>query len=157
MKPTAGGLVAGLALAGCGMGVSSEPRSISVLDECGAPDGPLHPYTQAAELEPLLVGRWWHCSGPAMIDPTEAGIELVEDHTYFKLVAEDGVLVRETGFARQGTWDVAQETPTSVQFDYHPAPQSGNGGYPQFEDGPRKMSIRLVVQSAVSLYVLDPR
>ena len=124
---------------------------------CRAADGPLHPYTQAAELEQLLVGKWRRCSGPALIDPTEAGIELVDDHTYFKLVTDGaGALVRTSGFANQGTWDVAQETPTSVQFDYHPAPNSGNGGYPRFEDGPRKMSVTLVTQTAASLYLLEP-
>jgi hypothetical protein len=117
----------------------------------------VHTYTQQSELEALLIGKWLHCSGPPMISSSEAGIELVDDHTYFKLVADGhGGYMRTVGFGNQGTWDTYQETETSVQFDWHPMPNGGYGGYPRFEEQPRKMAILIVEQRDTSIYVRDP-
>jgi hypothetical protein len=165
-----------LGLTGCGIGVSSDPGQIAigsrdaggssdadtahdsgVPSACAGRDSPVHTYTQQSELEALLIGKWLHCSGPPMISSSEAGIELVDDHTYFKLVADGhGGYMRTVGFGNQGTWDTYQVTETSVQFDWHPTPNGGYGGYPSFEEQPRKMAILIVEQRDTSIYMRDP-
>jgi hypothetical protein len=64
--------------------------------------------------------------------------------------------MRTVGFGNQGTWDTYQVTETSVQFDWHPTPNGGYGGYPSFEEQPRKMAILIVEQRDTSIYMRDP-
>jgi hypothetical protein len=172
-------LICSLALAACGIDSQDRPPpsattgtdntgtdntgtdGAAVPAACRAAATPIHPYTQAAELEAMLIGKWRHCSGPVLVQPSasgEVGIELVADHTYFKLATDaKGRLVRVVGFGGQGTWDTYQETATSVQFDLHPTPSSGTGGYPRFEDDPRRMAALMVEQSVDSIYALEPQ
>lgn len=146
----------GLGLVGCGTGVSGDPvahpDAANAVGECPNPEGPQHPYTDKAELEALLVGKWRHCSGPTMTGPTEAGVELVADHSYFRLVTDDqGGLMRQTGPGNQGTWEVDE----TLSLLYHPRPDLTGNGSPRFEDGPRKMGIFLAVPD-LSIYALEP-
>ena len=167
-------LLCGIALAGCSVDSRDENGSPPVVTgtdnstpdpavpaACRAAATPIHPYTLAAELEALLIGKWRHCSGPVLVQPSasgEVGIELVADHTYFKLATDTtGALVRMVGFGAQGTWDTYQETDTSVQFDLHPTPNSGTGGYPRFEDDPLRMAVLMVEQRMDSIYALEPQ
>jgi hypothetical protein len=156
-------------LGACGAGVHGDPRihtgdpdaavdgAAAMTGACNDPEGPRHPYTQAAEVEQLVLGRWLHCSGATLLGQAgEVGIELTADHIYYVLQQDGDQLVREGGFAGSGTWDTYQETPTSVQFDYHPTPNSGNGGYFLFEDSPRRFAINIGYNDTPSIYVLLP-
>jgi hypothetical protein len=175
MKAVAQWLVAGpvvgvavcLALPGCGMGVSSDPgrgatdagtagtsKDADRTGVCGSPDTAPHPYNTRTELEALLIGKWLYCSGPPMISDSEAGIELVADHTYFKLVADGhGGYMRAAGFGNQGGWSTYDGGPLLV---WHPIPAGGSGGTPQFEDQPLRMAIRIVEQRDTSFYSRIP-
>lgn len=126
----------------------------SVSPLCAEPEGPLHPYTQDVEVRELIVGKWLHCSGRTILQNEQAGVEFVSDGTYFMLAYDGGNLVRLTGFGKQGTWDATQETPTAVQFDWHPAPNSGNGGFPVFEDNPRRFAIDFYPGPGDSIYII---
>ena len=142
-----------LLAAGCGIGVSTQPHKTSGTEgtpgTCADPEGPQHPYTKAADVEAMIAGTWVHCSGPTFLNAGDEGFEFAADHTYY--VLQDGM--RKTGFDSQGTWDTYQETATLVQLDYHPTPNSGNGGAPKFEDDPRRVAIRLFERSESSVYV----
>ncbi len=169
--------VAFLFAAACGDGVHSDPEEVIThhgadggsmggsdgtdapptlggiaAQKCAQPEGPLHPYTQQAQVEQLIVGRWLHCSGPSLLEDEQAGIEFVADGTYFGLAFDGSKLVRTTGFEKQGTWDAYQETEISVQLNWHPTPASGNGGAPLFEDNPRRFAIDL--GGSPSIYVI---
>jgi hypothetical protein len=111
---------------------------------CNAADGPIHPYTQASEVQTLVVGRWIRCSGTGIFGSMALGIEFDADGTYFMLGDDGhGGAVKLMGFDAQGTWDVTQETPTTAQLNIHSAPNAGNGGAAQFEDAPRKFALDL--------------
>jgi hypothetical protein len=139
-------------------GIDTTPDSTPVAAGCNAAAQPIHSYTRAAELEVLLIGKWRHCSGPLLIASSAAGMELVADHTYFKLATDNkGGFVRMVGFGNQGTWDTSQETDTSVQFNLQPTPNSGAGEYPMFEDNPRRMAFLEDTLDNLSLYVLEPQ
>jgi hypothetical protein len=126
----------------------------AVAGTCADPEGPITPYACAADLDQMITGRWRLCTGRPLLNVGEAGIELAADFTYYALVdAGSGQLVRKTGFGFQGTWDSYQETATGVQFDLHPTPNSGIGGFPRFEDNPRRFSI--VLETGGSTYVYD--
>jgi hypothetical protein len=155
MRLSATYLLASLAV-GCGVGVESSPGTplaMPATGECDAPQGPLHHYTTASEVETLIVGRWRHCSGPTMIAGSD-GVEFVADHSYFALVDNGlGNLVRTTGFGNEGTWEAYQQNPTWVQFAYR-RPGAGNGGTLEFEDGPPRFSIPLATSNeGPSIYV----
>ena len=139
-----------------GGSIDTTPDSTSVVAACSAAPQPIHSYTQAAELEALLIGKWRHCSGPLLVGSSNIGIELVDDHTYFKLATDTtGALVRMVGFDAQGTWDTYQVTRTGVQFDLHPLPNSIASESPMFEDNPRRMGIQMDWPQDLSLYVLE--
>ena len=109
---------------------------------CNAAQGPEHPYTMVSELEQLVLGQWIHCSGPTLLDNEQLGVEFDADGTYHMLAGDgDGGITVLNGFGNQGTWDAAQEGATAVQWDIHPDPNSGNGGYPTFEDSPRMFAL----------------
>jgi hypothetical protein len=145
---------------GCGTGVESAPGALltdpAATSECDAPQGPLHHYTTAAEVETLILGRWRHCSGPALKPAAQAGIEFIDDHTFFALIDDnDGELVRMTGFDSEGTWRADQEG-SWVQLSYL-TPTGGFGGTPEFEDAPSRFSIRLQTdESAVYVRAAGP-
>jgi hypothetical protein len=140
--------------AGCGIGVESSPetpRTDPPAGGCEDPEGPLHPYTTAAEVETLILGQWRHCSGPTL-KPDQAGVEFAADHKIFALVDDiDGGLVRKTGFDSEGTWR-ADPVGAHVQLSYY-TPTGGNGGQPEFEDTPSRFSIRLTTGNASAIYV----
>jgi len=145
-----------LLAAGCGLGVSSQPHKISnegTPGTCADPEGPLHPYTKAADVDAMFVGKWVHCSGPTFLMNGDEAFEFTADGTYYVLQDNGTNLVRKTGFGNQGTWDTYQETEKSVQLSYHPTPNSGNGGAPQFEDDPRRVAIELFERDVSSIYV----
>jgi hypothetical protein len=155
-------LLASLAV-GCGVGVESNPElppsnpELSPIEramqECDVPQGPLHSYTKASELETLILGQWLRCSGPPWLADSD-GIEFADDHTFFALIDDGlGKLVRRTGFGNQGTWDASQETETWVQLNTHLTPAGGNGGSPAFEDTPSRFAINLATGAGISIYV----
>jgi len=128
----------------------------AIAGTCAEREGPIKPYACAADLNTMITGKWRHCSGRALLDVGEAGIELAADFNYYALVDDGtGHLVRKTGFGFQGTWDSYQETETSVQFDFHPTPNSGDGGYPIFEDNPRRFSVQIGYEATGSVYVYE--
>lgn len=153
-------LYVAVGLAGCGSGVSSDPRAVMdaalASGTCNMPEGPIHAYTEQSELEVLLIGRWRRCSGPPMTDGPMAGLELLADHTYFKLGTDaSGELVRNTGFANEGDWLTEQDSPTTVHLYVHP--DSPLGGVPAFEDNPRKMAMAVPGQHRdIVIYALEP-
>ena len=156
-------MLVAIALAGCGVGVHSDPANLgsngghgsgsAMPGTCNDPDGPLHPYTQAADLEALVIGTWRQCSGPTLFNTPQAGVEIATDGTFYLLADSSGTLVRKGGFESQGTWDASQETAQTVQLNFHIA-NTGTDGYPQFEDNPRKMQFRIFENPDPSLWVL---
>lgn len=158
-----------LLAAACGDGVHSDPEEVllnhdgvdagnggpsgTATQRCAQAEGPLHPYTQAAEVNHLIVGRWLRCSGTPLLEGEQAGIEFVSDGTFFGLAFDGSELVRTTGFGKQGTWDAEQTTAIAVQLNWHTTPASGNGGAPLFEDNPRRFAIEFGYTGA-SIYVL---
>ena len=159
-----------LGIAACGNGVHADPRGLmpdahqtgsgsgsgsAMPGTCSDPDGPLHPYTQASEVSALVVGRWRQCSGATPFAEAQAGVELLANGEFYFLQETGGTLVRKSGFDSQGTWTAYQEGGSSVQFDFH-ITNTGTGGYPEFEDNPRKMAMRLDYNSEASIWVLVP-
>ena len=146
-----------------GQGVFTSPSTgsnggsgsdVNGYEQCSLPEGPLHPYTQVADFNTLVVGAWWHCSGPKIFANEQAGIEFDADGSYFFLADDgNGNPVKLTGFGNQGTWDGSQEG-NSVQFNIHPASNSGTGGYPTFEDGPRRFAMDVEYNQDVSIYTI---
>ena len=142
-----------LCLIGCS-GVQDDPQLAHVRAEagCDAPDGTLHPYSQAAELEQIVVGRWVHCSGPPLLLHGDEGIELLGDHSYYGLASDGaGNLVRKTGFDFQGNWHALQLSPTDVEFTYN----DGEGGL-KLEDGPSRFALPVDTEGNESVYALLP-
>ncbi|MFT3693767.1 MAG: hypothetical protein QM831_11540 [Kofleriaceae bacterium] len=139
---------------GSGTGSDSGSDVGNGYEQCSLPEGPLHDYTQVSEFNTLVVGTWWHCSGPKILSNEQAGIEFDADGKYY-LIADDGSgnPVKLTGFGNQGTWDGSQEGET-VQFNIHPTSNSGLGGYPMFEDGPRRFAMEVEYNDDMSIYTV---
>ena len=143
-----------LLTAGCGLGVSSQPHKTSgTPGTCDDPEGPMHPYKHASEVEQLMVGRWRHCAGPALLDQGDVGVEFAADHSYHEL-GDDGAggLTQLSGFGHQGTWATEDLGSTAI-FEFNPTPNSFNNGTPQFEDDPRRFAIVLLHRFDSSIYV----
>jgi hypothetical protein len=155
--------------AACGTGMDGEPTPVGSVgggpspgdagapsaSPCAAPEGPLHDYTTAAELEALVLGKWLQCSGPR--PPTldgSRGVEFAADGRYFVLVDDGrGGLARGGGFTSEGRWDTSQATGTVVFLWFHPTPSSQFGDTPLFEDGPRRFAINPSHAGDLSIYV----
>jgi hypothetical protein len=119
---------------------------------CADPDGTIRQVTAAADVNMLVLGHWEHCSGKRLLDAGEDGFEIAADGTYYVLVRNGAELQRKPGFTGQGTWNTHQEQ-AAVGLYFHPTPNSGNGGYPVFSEGPRKMSLLLRYQTEPTIYV----
>jgi hypothetical protein len=117
---------------------------------CTDPEGPLHVYADAAELDQLFVGRWLHCTGPTITDQdVEVGLELTAERDAFVLVHQDGNVVRAGGFAGQGTWDVDY---TTRQLDVHMNAGDWINIDARFEDNPRRFQV-LPIYKTPAIYV----
>lgn len=124
---------------------------------CDAAQGPEHPYTQASELDHLVLGQWIHCSGPSIFSNEQLGLEFDADGTYHLLASDGhGGIAVLSGFGNQGTWDASQEGASSVQWNIHPDPNSGTGGFPTFEDSPRKFAMLVNYSTDYSIYAIAP-
>ena len=142
-----------LCIVGC-TGVQNDPQLAHARADagCDAPDGPLHPYTHATELEQLIPGRWIHCSGPSLLSHGGDGIELLGDHTYYGLVGDAaGNLVRKDGFDWQGSWAALQLSPSDVEFSY----TEGEGNL-ALEDEPTRFALPVDTEGNKSVYALLP-
>lgn len=104
----------------------------------------------------MVVGRWRLCSGEAVFNPKEAGVELTADRRWHVLIADDaGKLVRATGFDVKGAWYPAIENgralmindPATLAWTADGAPGTWSGK-PKFLDTPTKMSL------STAIYVL---
>jgi hypothetical protein len=122
---------------------------------CLAGQGPEVAYTTVAEMLPLATGAWIHCSGPAILNE-QVGIEFRADGTYYLIGVGTESLYELVGFGNEGTWDASQEGSDTVQWNIHPAPNSGTGGYPVFESSPRRFALQLEGSSELSIYAIVP-
>jgi hypothetical protein len=120
---------------------------------CLEGQGPQVEYTTVAEMKPLAVGAWIHCSGPAILDE-KVGIEFRADGTYALIGVGLDALYELAGFGNEGTWDASQEGSAAVQWNIHPAPNSGTGGYPVFESSPRRFALQLEEATELSIYAI---
>lgn len=144
----------GSGIGNSGSGSDSDIGSDAGYDaNCNATEGPEHPYTTVAELDQLVLGKWIHCFGPSILGE-EFGLSFDADGTYHALGFGEAGMVELNGFGNQGTWDGSQETATSVQWNIHPMPNSGTGGYPTFEDGPRMFAFALEDANDFSVYAI---
>lgn len=145
-------LVAGCPLDGNDAHLITDGDSRRLPETCTDPEGPLHAYSDAAELDELFVGRWLHCTGPTITNQdVEVGIELTADRAAFVLVQQNGNVVRAGGFTGQGTWDVDVDHTTRQLNVYM------NGGKlmnidPRFEDNPRRVQV-LPIYKTPAIYV----
>jgi hypothetical protein len=73
---------------------------------CSAPSGTVIPYTSTAELEALIEGDWFRCSGMAYPSALGVGLRISPDNTWSALEATGaGTFVPlTTGFDGYGTW-----------------------------------------------------
>jgi hypothetical protein len=84
---------------------------------CGEPpSGIVHTVGSADELRNRLIGIWWDCQDPPALEQRRfggdraAGLEFTADGHWFFLQARDGILLRDGGFARGGTWRVTDNS-----------------------------------------------
>ena len=140
---------------GSGTGLGDPVTIDSNKGACADPEGPLHGYSLASEVETLIVGKWRQCSGPAVFNRTYDGIEADADGSFYFLDDNGTTLVRRTGFDSQGTWTAGQEGPHSVQLDFHLV-DTGDGGYPQFEDSPRRLAMRIGYNDEATILAIEP-
>lgn len=117
---------------------------------CPGPDDPVQPDSEPPGIESLLIGRWRHCAGPRIIDSSTVGIELLPDHSFFRLVmGAHGELVRTTGFGNQGTWGTTQWIPTSGWFDLEFEPYDGYNSFPVEERDRHTITIVDLPESSI--------
>jgi hypothetical protein len=149
------------ATTGCGVGVSSSPEPPAASDgdvgkqsdaTCSDPAGPSHPYTQKAELETLILGRWRYCSGSTLSGDPFDGFEFTADGRGYALVDDGtGKLVRATGFGSQGRWNVP---PGSLGFAWSFS-GGGDGGRLEFEDSPRRFRMGLTAAGRRNIVYIE--
>jgi hypothetical protein len=64
------------------------------------------PLNDAAEISPLLVGKWRKCGG-GLPDTLPSPFEFADDGTWYMLAVQpDGSTVRLRGWGQAGTWEV---------------------------------------------------
>jgi hypothetical protein len=143
-------LLAGCPLDGGDAQLMTDRDSRGLPGMCAVPEGPLHEYSDPAELDQLFVGRWLHCTGPTITDQdAEVGLELTGERDAFVLVQHDGNVVRAGGFTGQGTWDVDH---TTEQLDVHMNAGTWINIDPRFEDNPRRFQV-LPIYKTPAIYI----
>lgn len=58
-----------------------------------------------AEFKQKILGRWMLCGETSIFGTNEAGLEITADHTWYKLLATSGGVVRATEPSDYGTWE----------------------------------------------------
>jgi hypothetical protein len=94
-----------------------------------------------AELEALLVGRWWMCSGMSPVpNPAAIGLEFLDNGDWVGLLrASDGSVQRDSGFDGQGRWELLETGGCVQQLNFNLSTGGFIPAFPAFSDRPRKM------------------
>jgi hypothetical protein len=117
-------------------GNESDLAGVDAAALCSAPEGPVHPYSEAEALA-LVVGLWAQCTGKPIGKSDTFGLEFTKDRRWYALQRDGaGNVVRASGgFDSQGTFIILG----GPQFDLNFPDGGQHPFHVAFEDSPRKM------------------
>lgn len=154
----------GAGVGGSGAGAGAGGGGGTLASPVPAPEGPFPGAGEAAaacdepgtvvdvfdakSIRAWLVRRWYFCSGSYIFLDTHAGIEIVDDGTWYFLDLVDGQLVRREGFSGGGNWSFHENqssTPNaySVQVNFDRFSGGGIGGFVRFAVSPLKVNLSM--------------
>jgi hypothetical protein len=159
--PADGGSPAGASGTPADGGTADDPLAVSwtdptTADDCKASPLSYQTYSNEAELDTLLVGRWRRCKAP-QIAGEDVGVEFTADGNFYALTFNAAhEVVRQVGIDYGGQWTYL---PVGTVTPISPKPITRaefllQGGYtdaPQFTNGPRQM--RILFSPVLGIYV----
>jgi hypothetical protein len=125
--------------------LSSDGGACTVANVCSLRELPIGAAASKQMFVQRIAGDWALCGSTSVFGTHEAGLAIVADGTWYKLLAAGGTLSRSQGFGEQGTWDVIDTTaingPGAYQLDFNISGGGGIGTFPAFATNPSKMRL----------------